>query len=196
MNLDINEPDNQDFKRDLFRYLSFWPYFLFSTIISFSIIYLTLRYTDDVYETNSSVQIIDDAMDSDMALPTAMTIFNRSTVNLENEIEVLTSYKLLSNVVKDLKYNISFYAVGRIREPLIAPEDWLENLDYKFNYLESLDDISFTSTYSIFIDQNGLEITNLNNEDKFLFENFNTNSITTDLPFELIIGNACCLLIL
>ena len=60
MNLDINEVDSfNNFKRDLFRYLSFWPYFLISLSVSILCFYLILRYTDDVYETKSSIQIIE-----------------------------------------------------------------------------------------------------------------------------------------
>ena len=36
-----------------------------------------------------------------MALPTAMTIFNRSLVNLENETGVLTSYDLHEAIKKN-----------------------------------------------------------------------------------------------
>ena len=186
MNLDINEVDSfNNFKKDFFRYLSFWPYFLISLIISILCSYLLLRYTDDVYETKSSVQIIDDAMDSDMALPTAMTIFNRSTVNLENEIEIIKSYNLLSKVIKDLEYNISFYAVGRIREPLVTPDEWLDGSKYDFKFLKKLDEIESTNIYSIFISRDGLEIIDAETEKQYLFSDFNTNSSPNNLPFEL-----------
>ena len=47
-----------------------------------------------------------------MALPTAMTVFNRSMVNLENEIGVLSSFNLHKNVVEELRSNIKLYSVG------------------------------------------------------------------------------------
>ena len=52
-----------------------------------------------------------------MALPTELTVFNRSMINLENEINRLTSYALNSSVVKDIKANILYYQVGRIKRP-------------------------------------------------------------------------------
>ena len=42
-----------------------------------------------------------------MALPTELTVFNRSMINLENEINILNSYSLHSEVVKEL--NLIFY---------------------------------------------------------------------------------------
>ena len=43
-----------------------------------------------------------------MALPTAMTIFNRSMINLDNEIGVLSSYSLHQKAVSAKKSNIKF----------------------------------------------------------------------------------------
>ena len=50
-----------------------------------------------------------------MALPTAMTIFNRSMINLENEIGVINSFKLHSKVVKKLDANVQFFTNGKIK---------------------------------------------------------------------------------
>ena len=90
-------------------YLSFWPFFLISFVFSLFTCFLILRYTDDVYRSSAKIEIIDDAMDSEMALPTEMTIFNRSTINLENEIGVLRSFALHSKVIRDLKFNVEYY---------------------------------------------------------------------------------------
>ena len=56
-----------------------------SVLISLIISYMYLRYTPNQYQTNTRIEIIDKAQDNEMALPTAMTIFNRSMINLENE---------------------------------------------------------------------------------------------------------------
>ena len=40
-----------------------------------------------------------------MALPTSMTIFNRSMVNLENETGIIKSFDLNKSVVEKLNYN-------------------------------------------------------------------------------------------
>ena len=49
-------------------------------------------------------------------LPKALTIFNRSTINLENETEVIKSFRLVKKVVENLDSNILFYSVGKIKD--------------------------------------------------------------------------------
>lgn len=80
-----------DFKLEISKYLSFWPYFLIFTFFSVVSAYIYLRYAEFKYETNAVIEILDKAQDSEMALPTAMTVFNRSMINLENEISILKS---------------------------------------------------------------------------------------------------------
>ena len=68
------------------RYLSFYRYFIASVLMTLILAFFYLRYADFKYESTARIEIIDDAMDSEMALPTAMTIFNRSMINLQNEM--------------------------------------------------------------------------------------------------------------
>ena len=49
----------------------------------------------------------------EMALPTELTVFNRSMINLENEIKDLNLMLLNSSVVKDIKANILYYEVEK-----------------------------------------------------------------------------------
>ena len=101
-------------KAELIRYFTFWPWFLLSCFIFVISAFIFLRYTDYKYKTTSKIEIIDEAQDSEMALPTSLTVFNRSMINLENETGILTSYSLHSNVVKDLNSNVRFYTSGQI----------------------------------------------------------------------------------
>ena len=64
-----------------------WPYIISTLIISIILTSLYLRYQNNLYQTTATIEIIDKAQDSEMSLPTAMTVFNRSMINLENEIE-------------------------------------------------------------------------------------------------------------
>ena len=95
-------------KAELIRYSSFWPWFLLSCFIFVTSAFIYLRYTDYKYKTTSKIEIIDEAQDSEMALPTSLTVFNRSMINLENETGILTSYSLHYKVVKDLNSNVRF----------------------------------------------------------------------------------------
>ena len=63
--------------------------------------YIYLRYASYTYETAAIIEIIDEAQDSEMALPTEPTVFNRSMINLENETNILNSFSpALCEVVK------------------------------------------------------------------------------------------------
>ena len=104
----INKTDDlYDYK----RYIGFWPYLLISCFILLTSSYLYLRYANYIYESKSKIEIIDKSQDDDMALPTAMTIFNRSMINLENEIGVLNSFSIHNKVVKKLNSNIKFLII-------------------------------------------------------------------------------------
>ena len=57
-----------DFKDLLLRFLTFWPYVLISIIIGLVASHISLRYSSYYYETNSTIEILDKAQESEMAL--------------------------------------------------------------------------------------------------------------------------------
>ena len=112
----FNESDSElNLKEEFYRYFSFWPYYVIVFILFtiFTLVYL--KYSDDIYRSSARIEIIDKSQDSEMALPTAMTIFNRSMINLENEIGVLNSYSLNKKAVEQINANIKYYSVGRVK---------------------------------------------------------------------------------
>ena len=103
------EDDSFNFREVFFKYFSFWPFFLISIFLCLIGGFIFLRYSTPLYKSTAVIEIIDKAQDSEMALPTSMTIFNRSMINLENEIGVLSSYSLHSRVVNSINSNVEFY---------------------------------------------------------------------------------------
>ena len=95
--------DKTDLKKLLPRFISMWPFFLVSLIFFLVLSLIFLRYAEYQYQTSSVIEILDKSQDSEMALPTAMTIFNRSMINLDNEIGRLSSQNINKRVVKNLK---------------------------------------------------------------------------------------------
>ena len=57
--------------------------------------------------STAKIKILDE--NEGLELPTAGICFNRSNINLGNEIEILTSYIILEKVVKRLNLNIEIY---------------------------------------------------------------------------------------
>ena len=92
----ISNKNSSDNDKDLilifYRFLSFWPFFLISILFFLVLSFIYLRYVDYDYLSTAKIEIIDKSQDSEMALPTAMTIFNRSMINLENELGVLIHF--------------------------------------------------------------------------------------------------------
>ena len=74
-----------------------------------------MRYSSYYYETNSTIEILDKAQESEMVLLTAMTVFNRSMINLDNEIGRLSSYNLNKTVVSDIESNLRFFDIGNVK---------------------------------------------------------------------------------
>ena len=97
-------------------------------------VFLYLRYTAFSFKTTTVIEILDESQNSEMALPTELTVFNRSMINLENEINRLTSYALNSTVVKDIKANVLFIMrlVG-LRRLQASPESWYNDYVEFFN---------------------------------------------------------------
>lgn len=102
---------NFNFKEIIFIYLSRWKWYLLTLIIGLFFGILYLRYTTPTYNVSASILIKDDEKNDLVAQMSAISDLSGggSIQNkIENEIEILESRKLLSQVVKDLKLNISY----------------------------------------------------------------------------------------
>lgn len=172
-------------KKNIIKYLTFWPYIILSIIISLLLAFIYLRYSDYNYRTSSRIEIIDMANDSDMALPSAMTIFNRSTINLENEIGVLSSFNLHKKVVKNLKSNIKFFTIGRVKETESHKSEFFQ--DYELTFDINAEQIKSSTEFFIDLDNDGMKISYLYKDIKksYLFKEFDTKNVDHDLPFQL-----------
>ena len=58
--LDIPEDNSLDFKKIIYTFLQYWPWFLGSIFICLLIAFLYLRYTTPVYTITSKILIKDD----------------------------------------------------------------------------------------------------------------------------------------
>ena len=187
----INIDDQIKIKDQFFRFLSFWPIYLIFLITSISLAFIYLRYTDYEFQSNAKIEIFDKSQDSEMALPTAMTIFNRSMINLENEKGVLNSFSLHEKVVDTLNANVKFYSVGTIKTTENHISEWMSDFDLKFKI--DTDTITSTSVFKIEIIDSKLSIDVFKTEERNFIKNISFNEMSTlgaihDLPFDLIIN--------
>ncbi len=187
----IDTFENRNYRVEILRYLSFWPYLLILLLLFIFSSFLYLRYATFKYESMSVIQMIDEAMDSEMALPSELTIFNRSMINLENEVTILKSFSLHENVVKKLKSNVIYIKEGKIKSTETTQDDWFEDFQLKFNI--NTDTVKHIHNYEIEISKNKLYInSNLGESDEtksYSFDNLTTTSAKHNLPFDLTINN-------
>ena len=184
-----NQSNNVDVKAEIMRYVSFWPWILISAILFLFSATIFLRYSDNIYESKAIIEIIDKAQDSEMALPTSMTIFNRSMINLENEVGVISSVKIHDAAVKLSKSNIRFYKIGSIKNSEKHKSDWFNDYSLEFNI--DIEDISKNINYYLRIseDQQLIISENENFENSLVFEKLSTRTKKHDLVFDIEINN-------
>ena len=179
---------SDSFVKEITRYISYWKVFLIS--ISFFVIsaLIYLRYATNIYSSSAKIEILDDSMDSEMALPTAMTIFNRSMINLENDIEIIKSYRIVRQVVDELELGTNFYTTGNIKTTQNHRTEWMSNLDYELEINRSLLDPESLYKFVFDFDRNSMTIDYFFNDQ--LIETLNYSELSTDtnsgvLPFIL-----------
>jgi capsular exopolysaccharide synthesis family protein len=97
-------------------YLPYWHFFLIAFIFSIFISFIYLRYTPKSYEINSKILIKDDNSKSGVGaskILEALDVFAEKKV-VENEVEVLQSWPLMEEVVKNLNLYATQQTDGRI----------------------------------------------------------------------------------
>ena len=149
----------------LFRYLQFWKWFLAAAILSLSVAYTYLRYASDIYQTTAKIKILDNSKGG-MKLPSDVAaLFSNSKVNLDNEMEVLKSHRLLELVAKNLNLGTSYYSVGNVK----TTELW-KNKPFKVIWLDSKDNIDTKKiAFEVKLQSKGYKIISENSNSKQLF---------------------------
>jgi uncharacterized protein involved in exopolysaccharide biosynthesis len=85
-------------KELFFNYLMYWKWFVVGAVLSFFVAYTYLRYTPNVYQTTAKIKVLDNSKGA-MKLPSDITsLFSNSKVNIDNEIEVIKSHRLMELV--------------------------------------------------------------------------------------------------
>lgn len=174
----FSDEDNFDYKKEFFKYLYFWKIFVLTTLTFFIVAFLYLRYTNQEYISSAKIKIID-KKESSLELPTASDIFSHSKINLENEIEVIKSQPIVTEVVRGLNLHTSVIAVGSIMQSLV--------IDYPFEIELLVHEDSISScSYNISLTKDGFEIRDINDDQKkYSFVGSSSSNYKHDLPFNI-----------
>ena len=137
-----------------------------------------MRYAPTTYESVAKIKIIDDSKELNVARDAMSLLNGNSKINLDNEIEVLKSYRILSQVVSDLNLDISYFEVGNIKTRQI----W--SAPFVITKLNDADSIANPRVYEVEIKNPKIIITD--EEEKSFTVDFNySDTPTTGLPFAI-----------
>lgn len=102
----------------LFRYLSKWYWFVFSTVVLIFLASIYLRYSVPQYSASASILVKDDkkgGMVSELAALSEVDMLGKVKSSVDNEIEVIKSRTLVESAVKELDLNIRYFTEGRVK---------------------------------------------------------------------------------
>lgn len=173
--------NNFDFLEQFFIYLRYWHYFLISVVVCFFVVKYYLNHKVSLYESTAMIKIIDESKNSFVLQNTPATLFGKNKVNLENEIEVIKSYRILEQVCKNLNLNNQYYNVGYLNNI----EIW-KNRPFTIEWLDNsvtMDDKSIS--FEIEIAKGGYKIVNPSSGATSKVYAFNTVQYTNGIPFKL-----------
>lgn len=168
-------------KNQIYKYIRYWHWFLLGLILAFIGAYLYLRYTPRVYKSSAIIKILNKT--KGIELPSSAFIFNRSNINLENEIEILKSYRIIENVVNQLDLTMRFYEEGNV----VTTE--IDRLP--FNVLKKVanDSIYGGLSYKIEVKDKGFQVTSQKSNKTVFLPNFDSTRAKHNFPFELSLLN-------
>ncbi len=178
----IFENDSLDSKKSIkvlfFKYLFYWKFFIVSLVIFIIASFLFIRYTNKIYESDAKIKIVDKNRNK-FDLPNASTFLMQSQINLENEIEVLKSFPIIEQVIKNKKIHTHVYGIGEILSS--------HQINYPFEIYSkfNLDTLTNSIRYKIeYSEEKRIEITDLQNNQKYAskLKNFNNKNI----PFKVL----------
>lgn len=114
----VNTSDDKDavLKYTIFKYLSYWYWFILALVFAFSCAFLYLRYTTPVYSASAKILIRNEKSGgvSQQDILSDLNLFNTKT-NVGDELEILKTSYVMKEVVKELELNVSYYSVGKIK---------------------------------------------------------------------------------
>ncbi|GAA4114264.1 tyrosine-protein kinase [Aquimarina addita] len=145
MNIETSEPISvQDatktgfnLKGEILKYLKKWYWFVISVVLFIALAFLHIRYTIPQYNVSGTILISQEesVSESELSAFKDLGLLDNSSNKIENEIQIIKSRTLITNVVNSLNLNVQYFTKGRVLE--------IEN------YPKSLIEINFLSADSI-----------------------------------------------
>lgn len=103
-------------RKEITKYVKNWPWFLVCVVICATMGYLYLRYTTPLYSARTKIILKDEnAKNPESVIFSDLGILSGSTTqNIENELGILRSKRLMNEVVKSLNLHIQYFIEGQL----------------------------------------------------------------------------------
>src|SRR5690606_19279286 len=103
-----------DLKQFLLKYLRYWYLFVIALFIALGVAWFANWYAAPVYNISGKLLIKDEASTPERAILKDLDIAPQGK-NLENEIEILRSHRLVGKALEKLEFDISYFLIGNIK---------------------------------------------------------------------------------
>jgi capsular exopolysaccharide synthesis family protein len=171
-----NQHTNKDSIINLVElYVSKWKLILVCLLIALAIAFVKIRYSTFLYQANATIKLKED--ENSRSLSEISSLQNGgigSTLpNVIDEIEVIKSRSIITQVVKDLKLNTRFYVTGKVKKGEIY-----SNPPVSINFFmgDTLVENINKSLFIKIISAQKYELSNIDNNKFFKFENGKTTT--------------------
>jgi len=167
-----------DFKKELLKYLRYWPWFVLSLIVFVGAAFIFIKITPSTYETSATI-LFDKKQEDKTKIITISTAEKSSEDNLEDEIRLITSNEFLLDVVKKLNLNFSYF------EKVYTVQNNNVN-EVPFALIPTVSKDSLPEvTYEIKVIRDGFTITNPQTEQTYNVKGYASNEKVEGLPFKI-----------
>jgi len=158
--LDFEEDkESYDLKEAVSKYLRYWPWFIGMIILFCALAFSYLIFSPVIYKTEAKIKILEDAMKPNV-VKDVISIANANPHNrlldIQNQIKVIQSYRLLHNVVDELHLDIEYHEKSSLlysqiwEPPFIVRKNISEDkINNSLKYEVVLSDTSFNVTDSV-----------------------------------------------
>lgn len=159
-NFDEDLDQNINIREQLEKYIIHWRWFVLGIFASLFLAFLYLRYTVPLYNATSTILVKDDrkgGLASELSAFSDLGMLKGAKSNVDNEIEVIKSRKLIKKTLNELGFNVIYINEGRIKDGEIYNNCPIKILFYNqntnfYNEFHQFRVISQTSnTFEVFI---------------------------------------------
>ncbi|MDA6071516.1 polysaccharide biosynthesis tyrosine autokinase [Flavobacterium sp. AC] len=174
----MEEENSIQLKQMMNKYLRYWPWFLITILIALFTVFAYLRYADVIYRSEAKVKLLLDKESSNFTLDVTK-LFNKSNINLENEIALFKSVHLSEQVVKNLKLNVEYYYNSTVKSKQIF------NAPFVVSYNDNITKLKDAIQYTIKVNPTGYTILDVLSGQKFDIKGYTSTKKIPNLPINI-----------